>query len=80
MLDRNINKLGLSQAKLSVKLSKDKTKIFCEFKMDFNFPHGLQKIEILVSSLVRTGLRFSASSITDFNFPHGPQKIEILKN
>ena len=32
-----------------------------------------------MSSLVRTRLRFSASSKMDFNFPHGPPKIEIWK-
>ena len=32
-----------------------------------------------MSSLVRTRLRFDASSKMDFNFHHGPQKNEILK-
>ena len=33
-----------------------------------------------VSSLVRTRLRFTASSKMDFTFPHGPRKIEIYEN
>ena len=32
---------------LSVQLSKDKNKVFCELKNEHEFPHGPQKIEIL---------------------------------